>query len=140
MLTTTNVPSARPLLVVGAALIDGQGRVLIQRRPDGKQHGGLWEFPGGKVEPGETPEAALVRELAEELTITVAAERLVPAGFATARGIVLLLYSILEWSGDAVATDGARLEWAIPSAIDPTTMPPADRPLVDVVRALVQRR
>lgn len=130
-------PRDRPLLVVGAALLDGRGQVLVQQRPAGKQHGGLWEFPGGKVEPGETPEAALVRELAEELGITVAADALVPAGFATAPGIVLLLYACRAWAGDALASDGARIDWVPPAALDALAMPPADRPLIAVVRALV---
>lgn len=123
--------------MVGAALIDRRGQVLVQRRPDGKQHGGLWEFPGGKVEPGETPEAALVRELAEELTIEVEPGALAPAGFATGPGIVLLLYAIRNWTGVPAATDGARIDWVQAGALDKLPMPPADLPLIAVVRALV---
>lgn len=126
-----------PMLVVAAALIDADRRVLVQQRPEGKQHAGLWEFPGGKVEPGETAEAALVRELAEELTIEVAPDALVPAGFATNPQIVLLLYVVRDWRGEPVATDGAALRWVDPIALDTLQMPPADQALIAAVRALV---
>lgn len=130
-------PGRDLLLVVGAALIDGTGRVLVQQRPADKQHGGLWEFPGGKVEPGETPESALVRELNEELGIEVAVDALVPAGFSTGAGIVLLLYSARAWNGEPIATDGARLDWVAGETLGALSMPPADVPLVAVVRALL---
>lgn len=126
-----------PLLVVGAALFDDTGRVLVQRRPDGKQHGGLWEFPGGKVEPGETPEVALVRELAEELGIVVAVDKLTVASFATAPGIVLLLYACRTWTGTPAATDGATLSWVDSVLLGELAMPPVDRPLIAVVRELL---
>lgn len=128
MLTT------QPIWVVGAALIDPVGRVLVQQRPTGKQHGGLWEFPGGKLEPGETPAAALVRELAEELGITVAVEAPVPVAFAESPPIVLLLYLCRTWRGEPRATDGAALRWIDPAELDALPMPPADRPLVSALR------
>ena len=127
--------------VVAAALIDGDGRVLVQQRPVDKQHGGLWEFPGGKVEPGERPEAALVRELAEELGISVETACLAPAAFASEpigeRHLLLLLYVCRKWSGTPVATDGAALRWAKPVALHALAMPPADRPLVGLLEMLV---
>lgn len=130
-------PGVKPLLVVGGALIDAQRRVLVQQRPADKQHGGLWEFPGGKVEAGETPEAALVRELAEELGIVVAEASLVPAGFATGPGVVLLLYAARAWAGEPVATDGAHIDWADADLLGTLAMPPADVPLVATVQALL---
>ena len=103
--------------VVAAALVDEEGRVLLQQRPGGKALAGLWEFPGGKLEPGETPEAALVRELHEELAITVAPDALEPAGFATeplpGRHLLLLLYVIRSWSGTPVArSTWTRTSWS----------------------------
>lgn len=123
-----------PIWVVAAALTDRDGRVLMQERPAGKQHGGLWEFPGGKMESGETPEAALVRELAEELAITVDAAALTPAGFATAPPIVLLLFRCRDWSGTVATTDGAAVRWCAPAKLDGLPMPPADRVLVEALR------
>ena len=133
MLTT----GANLLLVVGAALIDDRRRVLVQQRPAGKQHGGLCEFPGGKVEPGETAEAALARELAEELGIAVAEDALTPVAFATGPGIVLLLYAARAWLGTPVSTDGARIDWVDAGALGTLDMPPADVPLVPAVQALL---
>lgn len=127
----------RRLLVVAAALIAPGGRVLVQRRPADKQHGGLWEFPGGKVEPDEAPEAGLARELAEELGIAVAPAELTPAGFSTGPGIVLLLYACRVWRGVPAATEGAALRWVEAGALGGLAMPPADVPLVPVVRALL---
>lgn len=135
------------LLVVAAALINGRGRVLVQRRPEGKAMAGLWEFPGGKVEPGEAPEAALRRELHEELGITVAAEALRPATFASAglgdRAMLLMLYLCWRWEGEAQALDAAELKWAAPDELAGLPMPPADVPLVallgDLIAALAPR-
>lgn len=125
------------LLVVAAALIDDAGRVLVQQRPVGKQHGGLWEFPGGKVESGETPEAALARELAEELAIVVLPSDLMSAGFASAPGIVLLLFVCRMWDGTPAAVEGANLRWANMAELADLPMPPADLPLIAVVRDLL---
>lgn len=123
------------LLVVAGALFGADGLVLVQRRPEAKQHGGLWEFPGGKVEPGEGPEAALVRELAEELGIAVDPARCTPLRFATTDRIVLLLYRCDTWTGDPVATDGAILDWVTPDALERLETPPADRALIRALRA-----
>jgi len=132
------------MLVVAAALTDGAGRVLVQRRPAGKALAGLWEFPGGKVEPGETPEAALVRELAEELAIAVDAADLAPVTFASEspgeRHLVLLLYRCARWSGEARPLDAAELRWATPEEMAALDMPPADRPFVAVLEAIAADR
>lgn len=131
--------ASAPLLVVAAALVAGEGsegRLLLQQRPLGKHHGGLWEFPGGKVEPGETPAAALARELAEELGIAVDPADLAPLTFAvheagtSGRDLVLLLYSCHAWRGTPVAEEGAALQWVdgatLRSLAIPETMPPLD--------------
>ncbi|WP_375339495.1 (deoxy)nucleoside triphosphate pyrophosphohydrolase [Sphingomonas fuzhouensis] len=135
-----DTPNAAALFpVVAAALVDETGRVLLQQRPQGKALAGLWEFPGGKLEPGETPEAALVRELHEELAITVAPDALEPAGFATeplpGRHLLLLLYVIRSWSGTPVALEADGLIWCPPADMDTWPMPPADGPLVRQLRA-----
>ena len=133
--------SSFPLLVAAAALIDADGRVLVQRRPEGKAMAGLWEFPGGKVEPGETPEAALVRELAEELGIDVETACLAPAAFASEalgeRHLLLLLYVCRKWGGVPVAHHAAELKWVRPLELHRLAMPPADRPLIGLLEALV---
>lgn len=124
---------AGALLVVAGALIDGDGRVLLAQRPAGKQHGGLWEFPGGKVEPGEAPEEALARELAEEIGIMVDPRAMVPAGFASeaagGRPLVLLLFVIRRWEGAPRAIEAADIAWVSPDALGRYPMPPADVPL-----------
>ncbi len=127
--------------VVAAALIDPDGRVLLQQRPPGKAMAGLWEFPGGKIESGERPEEALARELAEELGIGVAAESLVPAAFASAplgeRHLLLLLYTVRAWSGAARALEATALAWVRPADMRALAMPPADVPLVDALERLL---
>ena len=131
----------RIVLVAAAALIDADGRVLLAQRPAGKAMAGLWEFPGGKVDPGETPEAALIRELGEELGIDVAASCLAPFTFASHAypGFHLLmpLYVCRKWSGIAIAREGQRLAWARPSRLQDYPMPPADKPLVAMLRDLL---
>jgi 8-oxo-dGTP diphosphatase len=121
-------------LVVAAALIDGAGKVLLQQRPPGKAMAGLWEFPGGKIEPGETPESALVRELEEELGIRVEEGALAPLSFASAplgeRHLLLLLYACREWSGEPEALHASALRWASPAEMRSLPMPPADLPLI----------
>lgn len=129
------------LFVVAAALIDGEGRVLVQQRPRGKPMAGLWEFPGGKVEAGEVPEAALARELAEELGIAVAAESLVPAVFASEalgeKHLVLLLYTVREWRGEPEARHASALRWVLPVELHGLAMPPADVPLIGLLEKLL---
>jgi 8-oxo-dGTP diphosphatase len=130
------------LLVVAVALVDGEGRVLVQQRPPGKPMAGLWEFPGGKVEPGEVPEAALARELAEELGIEVASEALVPIAFASEglgeRHLLLLLYVAREWTGAPEPRHASALQWVRPSEMRGLAMPPADVPLVDALERLLE--
>lgn len=125
------------LLVVAAALIDGEGRVLLQQRPPGKPMAGLWEFPGGKIEPGESPEAALARELHEELGITLSVEDLRPIAFASdplaGRHLLLLLYTIRCWEGEPEAHHATELRWVPPAAMRDLPMPPADVPLVEAL-------
>lgn len=129
------------MTVVAAALIDGEGRVLLQRRPEGRAMAGLWEFPGGKVERGEEPEAALVRELEEELGIGVAVPDLVPACFASAplaeRHLLLLLYICRIWEGEPRPLHADALKWLHPTEMDATEMPPADRPLIGLLARLL---
>ncbi|MHA3841082.1 (deoxy)nucleoside triphosphate pyrophosphohydrolase [Sphingomonas aestuarii] len=129
------------LLVVAAALIDGDGRVLVQQRPPDKPMAGLWEFPGGKVDPGETPEAALRRELDEELGLTIDQSCLAPAVFASeALGdchLILLLYVLRKWPGVPEARHATALKWLRPVALHGLDMPPADRPLIGLLEALV---
>ncbi len=130
--------SSRPLLLVAAAaLIDASGRVLLTRRPQHKQLGGLWEFPGGKVEPGEAPEAALIRELKEELDLTVEPGALDPFAFASHTyadfHLLMPLYVVSRWAGEAkLDPDAAQaLAWAKIQELRSYKMPPADITLVD---------
>ena len=132
----------RPLLLVAAvALIDGDGRVLLARRPEGKALAGLWEFPGGKVGPGETPEAALIRELREELGIDVHESCLAPLSFASHAyetfHLLMPLYVCRVWKGVVTPREGQRLRWVRPSALAELPMPPADKPLVAALRDLL---
>jgi 8-oxo-dGTP diphosphatase len=118
------------MLVVAAAMMRSDGLVLIQQRPAGKHHAGLWEFPGGKVEPGESPTAALVRELREELGVEVDPAALVPLTFAdqasNARPMVLLLYRATDWRGEARPIEAPVLRWIAPTELRALPMPPAD--------------
>ncbi|MDB5692605.1 MAG: (deoxy)nucleoside triphosphate pyrophosphohydrolase [Alphaproteobacteria bacterium] len=132
------------LMVVCAALVDAERRVLLQRRAPGRAMAGLWEFPGGKVEPGERPEAALARELAEELGILVDPASLAPAAFASAdspertgRPMLLLLYVCRLWEGVPRPLDAAELKWLRPAEMDGAGMPPADIPLIARLEALI---
>lgn len=128
------------LFVVAAALIDREGRVLVQQRSAQRSMAGLWEFPGGKVERGETPEAALARELVEELGIEAGHGDLAPAGFASealgGRHLILLLYLCRNWTGTPAALDAAGLQWVFPAELHALEMPPADRPLIAMLEAL----
>ncbi len=128
----------RILLVAACALIDPDGRVLLARRPEGKPLAGLWEFPGGKVNPGETPEAALIRELKEELAIDVAESCLAPFAFAShgyeAFHLLMPLYLCRRWSGVVTPVEGQALAWVRPGKLAEYQMPPADKPLVALLR------
>jgi len=126
--------SSTILFVVAAALTNDNGEILLQKRPIGGQMGGLWEFPGGKVDLGESPESALVRELEEELGIIVAAQDLVPETFASAplgdRNLVLLLYRCAKWTGTPTAIYASDIRWVLAKDMADLPMPPADYPLV----------
>ena len=129
------------VLVAACALIDVDGRVLIGQRPEGKQLAGLWEFPGGKVEEGETPEACLIRELNEELGITVANACLAPFVFASHTyetfHLLMPLYLCRRWEGFVTANEHAALAWVKPSKMADYPMPPADAPLVAWLRDMI---
>jgi 8-oxo-dGTP diphosphatase len=135
---------AKPcILVVAAALIDPDGRVLIAQRPPGKNMAGLWEFPGGKIETGETPEAALIRELREELGIHVQAPCLAPFTFAShtydAFHLLMPLYICRRWDGTPSPREHAALKWVRPKDLraDIYPMPAADLPLIPMLRDLL---
>jgi 8-oxo-dGTP diphosphatase len=132
---TCDPPSHKLLLVAAAALIDAHGRVLIAQRPAHKSLGGLWEFPGGKVEPGESPEAALVRELEEELDVIVESDALDPFAFASHAypdfHLFMPLYLVKDWRGTPVAHAAQALAWVHPPELRAYPMPPADVGLVD---------
>ena len=129
------------MLVVAAALTDASGRVLLQQRPDGKAMAGLWEFPGGKVESGETPEAALARELEEELGVAVDPATLGPTCFASApvgeKHMILLLYQCRDWRGEPRALHATELRWASIEEMRSLAMPPADEPLISLIERLL---
>lgn len=129
------------LMVVAAALVDRDGRVLVQQRAAGGSMAGLWEFPGGKIERGETPEGALVRELHEELGIDVAVACLAPACFASdrlgGRHLLLLLYVCRKWEGVPRPLEATALKWVRPAELHALDMPPADRPLIGLLEALL---
>jgi 8-oxo-dGTP diphosphatase len=136
-------PGGGPPLVLVAAvvLVDADGRVLLARRPEGKAMAGLWEFPGGKVDPGETPEAALIRELAEELGIDVAASCLAPFTFASHAypdfHLLMPLYVCRKWAGLPTPREGQHLRWVRPARLADYPMPPADKPLLAMLRDLL---
>ncbi len=122
------------LLVVACALIDVDGRILITQRSEGKALAGMWEFPGGKVEPGERPEDSLIRELSEELVITVKKECLAPLTFASHAyddfHLLMPLYVCRRWQGIVQGGEGQALKWVRPTALRDYPMPPADEPLI----------
>ena len=129
------------VLVAAVALVDRDGRVLIARRPEGKAMAGLWEFPGGKLQAGETPEAALVRELREELGIDTRSSCLAPVAFASHAyqdfHLIMPLYVCRVWQGSVTAREGQELAWVRPARLADYPMPPADQPLVAMLRDLL---
>ncbi len=129
------------LLVAACALVDADGRVLLAKRPPGKPLAGLWEFPGGKIEPGETPEAALIRELKEELDIDVSCRCLAPLSFASHSypefHLLMPLYVCRRWEGDIAPLQGQQLAWVRAQRLAEYGMPPADEPLKAVLRDLL---
>ena len=133
--------SVKLVLVAACALIDPDGRVLLAQRPEGKAMAGLWEFPGGKVEPGERPETSLIRELNEELGIVVKEECLAPLTFASHlyRDFHLLmpLYVCRRWEGTVTPKEGQILAWVRPNRLRDYEMPPADVPLIPHLSALL---
>ena len=131
--------TSKPLvLVVAAALVDADDRVLIAQRPEGKAMAGLWEFPGGKVAPDETPEAAIIRELKEELGIDVAERCLAPFAFAShgydGFHLLMPLYVVRVWDGWVEPREGQAIKWLRPKDMRDYPMPEADRPLVAFLR------
>lgn len=134
-----NLPPPEKIVLVSAvALIDKDGRVLLAQRPEGKEMAGLWEFPGGKVEAGETPEAALVRELKEELDVDTRESCLAPIAFASHRyekfHLLMPLFACRLWKGFAVPQEGQNISWVYPKEFDKYPMPPADIPLIPFLR------
>ncbi len=136
-----NAGAVPTVLVVAVALIDPDGRILIAQRPEGKQLAGLWEFPGGKVEAGERPEQALIRELHEELGIDVKEACLAPFVFTSHAyekfHLLMPLYLCRRWSGTVVAKEHTALAWVKPDKLRDYPMPPADEPLIAWLRDLI---
>ena len=143
----TNLADTNMLLVSAVALIDRDGRVLLAQRPEGKPMAGLWEFPGGKIEPGETPETALIRELHEELGINTAASCLAPLSFAShsygasdnraAFHLLMMLYVCRRWQGSPKPIEGGALKWVRPQQLRDYPMPDADIPLIAALQDLL---
>ncbi len=129
------------ILVSAVALVDAEGRVLLARRPEGKSMAGLWEFPGGKIEEGETPEAALIRELHEELGIDTWESCLAPLTFASHSyddfHLLMPVFVCRKWKGIVQPREGQQLKWVHARDLRNYSMPPADRPLISVLRDLL---
>ena len=129
------------VLVSAVVLVDADGRVLLAQRPEGKSMAGLWEFPGGKVEAGETPEAALIRELGEELAIDTAESCLAPLSFVSHAyddfHLLMLVYVCRKWKGTPQPVEGGELTWARAARLRDYDMPPADLPLIAVIQDLL---
>jgi 8-oxo-dGTP diphosphatase len=138
----TVAESGLPILtVVAVALVDADGRVLLAQRPEGKAMAGLWEFPGGKIHEGESPEAALIRELKEEIDIDVTEACLAPFTFASHRyesfHLLMPLYVCRRWKGTMRPREGQTLAWVRPAKLAEYPMPPADKPLVAMLQDLL---
>jgi 8-oxo-dGTP diphosphatase len=133
-----SAPTAKIVLVAACALIDEDGRVLLTRRPEGKPMAGLWEFPGGKVDEDETPEAALIRELREELGIVVLARCLAPLTFASHAyetfHLLMPLYVCRRWEGEIEPLEGQEIAWVRSQKLQSYEMPPADIPLIPILQ------
>lgn len=138
---SAGLPAVPVLLVAAVALVDADGRVLLAQRPPGKAMAGMWEFPGGKVQEGETPEQALIRELKEELGIDTAESCLAPLTFASHRyerfHLLMPLYACRVWKGEPTPLEGQSLAWVKPVRMKDYPMPPADIPLVAMLRDLL---
>lgn len=139
---TTEAKSQFPLVLVSAvALVDIDGRILLAQRPAHKKMGGLWEFPGGKIEAGESPEAALIRELQEELDINTSESCLAPLSFASHAyddfHLLMMLFVCRRWHGQPRPVEGGALKWVRPNQLRDYPMPPADIPLIPVLRDLL---
>ena len=144
LMPTTAVELAaqdRTIMVSAVALIDRDGRVLLAKRPEGKTMAGMWEFPGGKIEVGETPEAALIRELEEELGINTAESCLAPISFASHRyddfHLIMLVFVCRKWEGTPQPREGGELVWVRAARLRDYEMPPADLPLIPVLQDLL---
>jgi 8-oxo-dGTP diphosphatase len=137
--------SLLPLWVAAVAMVDEAGRVLMQQRLPGGAHGGLWEFPGGKLEPGESPEHAAARELAEELGVAIAPADLLPVGFASGstegssptRPLVILLFACRRWARSPMPRAAAQLAWCDLGQLPDLAMPPLDYPLAEALRRML---
>lgn len=141
MNSADKLEGVKTLLVVAVALVDPDGRVLLARRPEGKAMAGLWEFPGGKVDPGERPEQALIRELKEELGIDTEASCLAPLSFASHSyddfHLLMPLWVCRKWKGIAQPREGQTLKWVRPGNLRDYPMPAADLPLIPVLQDLL---
>ena len=136
-----HTPDLPTVLVSAVVLVDADGRVLLAKSPEGKSMAGLWEFPGGKVETGETPEAALIRELGEELAIDTAKSCLAPLSFVSHAyddfHLLMLVYVCRKWKGMPQPVEGGKLTWARTAQLRDYDLPPADLPLIAVIQDLL---
>ncbi len=132
------------IMVAAVSLLNAEGKVLLQQRPEADAHGGLWEFPGGKLESGESFEAGVVREIAEELDLIVRPENLTPVTFATGaagnadRSITILLFCCRIWDGEPKPLAAAQLAWMEPAMIGTLAMPPLDYPLAERLNQILE--